>query len=208
MLAAPSPAFKPPLALPGMRIGLLGGSFNPAHAGHRHISLHAMARAGLNRVWWVVTPGNPLKSHSELAALDMRLRLADAVADHRRIDVTGFEVGLGSSFTAQTLAYLNTRFREVRFVWLMGADNLAQFHQWKNWRRIVATLPLIVIDRPGWRYRALASPAGTFIAPYRVAAEDVLGLATMMSPAWAYLDIPLSPVSSTAIRHQDPELIE
>ena len=148
-----------PAAGPGQRVGLLGGSFNPPHDGHRQISLEAMQRLGLDRVWWLVSPGNPLKSHAELESLESRLRQARSVADHPRIAVTGLETLLGTAYTAETLAYLRRRRPDLHLVWLMGADNLAGFDRWRHWRRIMALMPVAIIDRPGWRLPALAAPA-------------------------------------------------
>lgn len=189
-----------PLTAPGLRIGLLGGSFNPAHDGHRHISLEAIARLDLDRVWWLVSPGNPLKSHADLATLDARLQLAEGVAHHPRIDVTGFETHLGTSYTAETLAFLKRRAPEVHFVWLMGADNLATLHRWRQWRRILATMPVAVVDRPRWRYRALASTAAISHRASQLPEAESRGLAEATAPAWSFLSIPLSNLSSTMLR--------
>jgi nicotinate-nucleotide adenylyltransferase len=191
---------KPPLALPGMRIGLLGGSFNPAHQGHRQISLAAIARLGLDRLWWVVTPGNPLKGAADLADLAERIRDARRVAAHPRIEVTGFEAALRSAFTAETVAYLKRRFPGVNFVWVMGGDNLAQFARWRDWRRIVQTMPIAVLDRPGARHKALASPAARCFAAFRLAESEARALPLARPPAWSYLTIPLSGASSTKLR--------
>jgi nicotinate-nucleotide adenylyltransferase len=191
---------KPPLALPGMRIGLLGGSFNPAHHGHRQISLAAMERLGLDRLWWVVTPGNPLKSNGDLASLAERMRLARGVTKHPHIVVTDFEAALSSRFTADTIGYLTRRFPGVRFVWIMGGDNLMQFHRWRDWRRIAALMPIAVVDRPGMRHRALASPAARSFARARLPEAHARALASMAPPAWTYLTIRLTTASSTAIR--------
>ena len=189
-----------PMTAPGLRIGLLGGSFNPAHDGHRHISLEALARLNLDRVWWIVSPGNPLKSHQDLADQQTRLHLAAAVAHHPRIDVTGFEAQLGTPYTAETLAYLTKRLHDVKFVWLMGADNLATLHRWRHWRRILATMPVAVLDRPRWRYRALASRAALSHAACQLPETESRGLAQANAPAWSFLSIPLSNMSSTALR--------
>lgn len=195
-----APWTKLPLTAPGSRIGLLGGSFNPAHDGHRHISLVALARLNLDRVWWIVSPGNPLKSHQDLADQQTRLHLAAAVAHHPRIDVTGFEAQLGTAYTAETLAYLTKRLPDVNFVWLMGADNLAGLHRWRHWRRILATMPVAVLDRPGWRYRALASRAALSHAGRQLPETESRRLAEATAPAWSFLSIPLSNMSSTALR--------
>ena len=131
-----------------MRIGLLGGSFNPPHAAHRAISLFAMKRLQLDRVWWLVTPGNPLKNHDGLHALARARRSRAKVADDPRIDVSCLEAVIGTRYTVDTIIYLRRRVSGVRFVWIMGADNLAQFHRWEDWRRIATDLPIAVIDRP------------------------------------------------------------
>jgi nicotinate-nucleotide adenylyltransferase len=183
-----------------MRIGVLGGSFNPAHRGHRHISLAAMERLGLDRLWWVVTPGNPLKSNGELASLEERARMARSVAAHPQIVVTEFEAALPSRFTADTVAFLINRFPGVHFVWVMGGDNLVQFHRWRDWRRIFAAMPVAVVDRPGMRHKALASPAALSFARTRISEADAAKLAVMRPPAWTYLSIRLTAASSTAIR--------
>jgi len=197
------PAFIPlPPTAPGQRIGLLGGSFNPAHDGHRHVSLEAMARLELDRVWWLVSPGNPLKNHADLAAQDARLAAATKIAHHPRIVVTGLESALGTPFTAETLDFLTARRPQVRFVWLMGADNLASFHRWREWRAIMQSVPVAVFDRPGWRYRAVASRAATAFAAARLPEAESRQLAARCTPAWCFLSIPLSPLSSTALRER------
>ena len=193
-----------PHAEPGLRIGLLGGSFNPPHAGHRHVSLEAMRRLGLDQVWWIVSPGNPLKTHAGLPSIEARMALAIDVSAHPRIVVTGFEAGLGSPYTAQNLTYLRQRFPAVHFVWLMGADNLAQIHRWRDWRQIFAAMPVAVLDRPGWRHRALASPAGSLLGHRQRPERAARGLALADPPAWAFLSIPLSSLSSTELRRQRP----
>ena len=191
---------KLPPCSPGMKIGLLGGSFNPPHDGHRHISLEALARLNLDRVWWLISPGNPLKDHDDLAALRTRISDANRLTQHPHIEVTGFESLLGTSYTAETLSYLKTRAPGARFVWLMGADNLAGFHRWRDWRRIPALMPVAVFDRPGWRYRALASPAAGLLGSSRRSETESRCLATNDPPAWTFLSIPLSSLSSSAIR--------
>ena len=183
-----------------MRIGLLGGSFNPAHEGHRHISLQAIAGLDLDWVWWLVSPGNPLKSHAELAAQDARLAAAAKAAHHPRIAVTGLESALGTPFTAETLSFLTTRAPNVSFVWLMGADNLVSFHRWREWRGIMQMAPVAVFDRPGWRYRALSSRAASAFASCRLPEFESRQLAGHRTPAWCFLSIPLSGLSSTKLR--------
>jgi nicotinate-nucleotide adenylyltransferase len=190
----------PPLALPRMRIGLLGGSFNPAHEGHLHVSRIAIQRLELHRIWWLVTPGNPLKQTEGQPGQMRRMISAERVADHPRIMVTGFEAALGSAFTVNTIAFLRRRHPEVRFVWIMGGDNLAQLHRWKHWPRLFSLVPILVLDRPEARLPALASPAARTFASSRLAERCVGKLTTLEPPAWAYLSIPLSQQSSTAIR--------
>ena len=158
----------PPHAEPGQLIGLLGGSFNPPHAAHRMISETALKRLGLDKVWWLVTPGNPLKGRSELAPLAERLMLCRAMASNRRIEVTDFETDLPTSHTYSTLAFLKSRSPLVRFVWLMGADNLAEMERWQRWREIFGLFPIAVVDRPGWRLKALSSKAARAYAGQRV----------------------------------------
>jgi nicotinate-nucleotide adenylyltransferase len=189
-----------PPAAPGQRIGLLGGSFNPAHAGHRQISAIARRRLRLDQVWWLVSPGNPLKAHHDLAPLDQRLAQARRVAAARWITVTGFEAQLGSPYTVDTLAFLAARHPQTHFVWLMGADNLAQMHRWRDWRRIVTLLPIAVIDRPGWHLGALASPAARALARHRIDQRYAASIAHHAAPAWTYLTGPLSSLSSSMIR--------
>ncbi|MBJ7534665.1 nicotinate-nucleotide adenylyltransferase [Rhodomicrobium vannielii ATCC 17100] len=193
---------RPPHAAPGMRIGLLGGSFNPPHAAHRLISLNAMKRLGLDRVWWMVTPGNPLKDHRELAPLAERIARARDVSRHPKIEVTAFEAAIGTAYTAAALRHLRRRMPRVHFVWLMGADNLAGFHRWNEWETIFETVPVAVEDRPHWRHRALASPAAHRFARSRVPESYAAALPNLPTPAWAYLSGPLSKLSSTALRAQ------
>ncbi|MEZ5839210.1 MAG: nicotinate-nucleotide adenylyltransferase [Hyphomicrobiales bacterium] len=189
-----------PPVWPGMRVGLLGGSFNPPHAGHRHLSLTAMKRAGLDRVWWLVTPGNPLKDKTVLAPLDDRIAAARKLADHPRIDVTAFEASRGSAYTVDTLHYLTGAFAGVDFVFLIGADNLASLHRWRRWRDIAAMVPLIVVDRPGPGLSALAAPAPTTLARYRLDEREAARLPRLKPPAWTFLTGPRVDLSSTQLR--------
>ena len=195
---------QPPHAEAGQRIGLLGGSFNPPHAAHRLISQIALQRLGLDRVWWVVTPGNPLKAKGQLLPLAERLALCRSLARDSRITVTAFEARLEASFTAATLAFLIKRLTRTHFVWIMGADCLPQFHRWGQWREIFHMLPIAVIDRPGWHLKALSSPAAGAFAHARVPDACAAGLVVMSPPAWTFLTGPLMPVSSTAIRRGGP----
>jgi nicotinate-nucleotide adenylyltransferase len=191
---------RPPLVLPGQRIGLMGGSFNPPHKGHRLISVLALKRLGLDRIWWIVTPGNPLKVHGDLAPLPERLAAARALAGDRRLVVTDFEARLPTAYTAATLSFLKNRYPEGRFVWIMGADNLANFHRWRDWRDIFRLMPIAVIDRPGWRHRSLASKAAAAFRAGYVPEGRAARLAQLRPPAWTLLTGPLSWLSSTELR--------
>lgn len=195
-------AARLPHATSGQRIGLLGGSFNPPHAAHRLISQVALRRLRLDRVWWIVTPGNPLKDRSELLSLQERVALGREMAEDRRIIVTDFEKNLTSRFTAATLQHLALRLPGAHFVWLMGADCLAEFHRWGQWRQIFGLLPIAVVDRPGWRLRAMASPAAHSFAKYRIPEQEAQCLPFADTPCWTLLSGPLSPISSTKIRAQ------
>jgi nicotinate-nucleotide adenylyltransferase len=189
----------------GLRIGLLGGSFNPPHAAHRELSLFALKRLQLDRVWWLVSPGNPLKDTRALPALETRISAARDVADHPAIEVTGIEAALGTRYTVDTIAALRRRFPNVRFVWLMGADNLAQFHRWRDWERIARQVPLAVIDRPADSFRALASPAAQALSRYRHSEDQAAQLAGFDAPAWMFLHGMKSSISSTELRgHTKP----
>ncbi len=190
------------MAKHALRIGLLGGSFNPAHEGHRHISKMALARLGLDQVWWLVSPQNPLKDASQTADYDRRFAAAVRAAQHPRIRVTDFEQRHNTRYTIDTLRALDRAYPAHRFVWLMGADNLAGFHQWRNWRQIARTVPIAVIDRPGNATRALASPAAQQLARYRLDEGDLTLIGKTTPPAWVFLTGPLSPLSSTEIRNR------
>ena len=183
-----------------MRIGLLGGSFNPAHAAHRHISLTALKRLGLDQVWWLVTPGNPLKAGAKQPSLENRVAAAREVAHHPRIVVTGFEGARKSPYTVDTLKFLKQRFPGVHFVWLMGADNLAELHHWRDWPALFRLVPIAVFDRPGFRLKAMSSRAAQRFQFYRVDDSDAPGLASQIPPAWAILSEKLSSLSSTSLR--------
>jgi len=195
-------ALGPPPAYPGMRIGLLGGSFNPPHPGHRHIAETALRRLDLDQVWLIVTPGNPIKDHGELTALSQRLAATRATVSHPRILATGFEAALPSAYTARTLAFLRRRFPGVCFVWIMGGDNLASFHRWQEWSAIMRMMPVAVLDRPGFRYRAMAGRAARTFDFAQVDETAAPTLAAMHAPAWVYLTIPLANISSTELRQQ------
>jgi nicotinate-nucleotide adenylyltransferase len=189
----------PPNA-PGMRIGLFGGTFDPAHAAHRAACLLAMKRIGLDRVWWLVTPGNPLKDTSGLASLTERIAAARALANHPRIDVTDLEYQLGTPYTYKTVAYLVRRCPRVHFVWIMGADNLRSFHRWQRWRGIAELVPIAVVDRLGPSLYARASVAGQALGRARLPEAAAGTLPERTPPAWIYLHGLKSPLSSTALR--------
>ncbi|MFH6782915.1 MULTISPECIES: nicotinate-nucleotide adenylyltransferase [Methylobacterium] len=189
----------PPLA-PGLRVGLYGGSFNPAHAGHRHVSRLALRRLALDRVWWLVSPGNPLKDRSGLPDAAARAAAARNVAANPRIAVTDFEAGLGVRYTVETLHWLTVRHPDIRFVWIMGADSLASFHRWRGWREIAARMPVAVIDRPGYTLKAMASPAARALAASRIDESAAATLADRAPPAWVFLHGPRNSLSSTALR--------
>ncbi len=188
-----------PFARPGQTIGLLGGSFDPAHAGHVHITYEAMKRFGLDHVWWLVSPGNPLKANGP-APIGRRMVHARALLDHPRVEVTDIEAQLGTRYTAQTLAALLPMYPGVRFVWLMGADNLAQLDQWQDWRWIMDTVPVGVLARPGDRISARMSKAARVYAADRIPAQSSQKLRTAQAPAWCFVNVPMSSQSSSAIR--------
>src|SRR6201985_2094739 len=187
----------------GMRIGLLGGSFNPPHVAHRAISLFAIKRLKLDRVWWLVTPGNPLKDGGALHDLDERAEAARRMADDPRIDVSCLESVIGTRYTVDTISYLRRRASGLRFFWIMGADNLAQFHRWQNWRRIASEVPIAVIDRPPQSFRALAAPAAQALAHYRLPENKAGQLADQRAPAWVVLTGMKLNLSSTGLRNPD-----
>ena len=189
----------PPHA-PGMRIGLFGGTFDPPHQAHLGASLLALKRLRLDRVWWLVTPGNPLKNTSDLAPLPKRIAAARALRHHPRIDVTGLEAVIKTRYTYDTISWLLTRCPGVRFVWIMGADNLRSFHRWQKWRKILELVPIVVIDRLGPSLYAAASPAGNVLARVRIPEYAAASLPDRKAPAWAFLHGLKSPLSSTALR--------
>ena len=187
-----------------MRIGLYGGSFDPAHEGHLHVSTTALRRLRLDRVWWLVSPGNPLKDRSRLAPLPDRMVQAARIAAHPRIAVTGFEAALGVRFTVQTLRYLTRRRPGVHFVWIMGADSLATFHRWKGAAEIARLMPIAVIDRPGSTLTPVSAKAARRLSGARVPEVATTTLALRKPPAWVFLHGPRSKLSSTAIRAKRP----
>ncbi|GGD97106.1 putative nicotinate-nucleotide adenylyltransferase [Aureimonas endophytica] len=197
---APDPSLRMPLALPGMRIGLFGGSFDPPHPGHRLVAETAMRRLELDRLWWLVSPGNPLKRHDGLRPLAERLAASRALMPERRIDVTGFEAAHRLRYTADLIRLLARRRPHVRFVWVMGADSLRSFHLWQDWRDILRMVPVAVVDRPGATLAALHSPMAIAYRAARLAEADAALLPFQKTPAWVFLHGPRSPQSSTALR--------
>jgi nicotinate-nucleotide adenylyltransferase len=194
------PAFRLPLWMPGMRIGLLGGSFDPPHEGHRQLSLVALKALRLDQVWWLVSPHNPLKPDAPSENLAERIDAAAAIACHPRIRVTGIEASLGTTYTADTLRKLLPRLTGVDLVWMMGADNLASFHHWRDWQAIAASVPIAVFNRPGSALPALAGPAAATLATRRIPERAAASLAGSAPPAWVFLSKPHIPVSSTELR--------
>jgi nicotinate-nucleotide adenylyltransferase len=189
----------PPHA-PGMRVGLFGGTFDPPHAAHVGASLLAMKRLHLDRVWWLVTPGNPLKDTRGLQPLTSRIAAARSLTNHPRIDITGLEAVINTRYTYDTLEFLVRRCPGVRFVWVMGADNLRSFYRWQNWRGIARLMPMAVVDRMGWSLYAASGRAALALARYRVPESKAPVLAERKAPAWVYLHGLKSPLSSTALR--------
>lgn len=183
----------------GMRVGILGGSFDPAHEGHRAVSLVALRVLRLDAVWWLVSPHNPLKTRAP-SDLGRRIAAARRVAGHPRIKVTGVEAALRSRYTADTLKALAPRLRSIEPVWLMGADNLAQFHRWQRWRSIAARIPMAVFNRPGWAARALASPAAHALRESRLPERQAAALPGTPLPAWVFITRPEIDLSSTELR--------
>lgn len=192
------PARLQSLARAGARIGLLGGSFNPAHGAHLHVSLVALRRLSLDAVWWLVSPQNPLKPVAGMAPLALRLAQARKVARHPRLMASAPEMALGTRYTVDTITALRDRFPKAQFVWLMGGDSMTGFHRWRDWPRIAATVPLAVVARPGHTTRALASVAALRLARHRVQGARALFSAPL--PAWIFLQERLDPASATAIR--------
>lgn len=184
----------------GMRIGLFGGTFDPPHGAHLGAALLALRRLKLDRIWWLVTPGNPLKNTSGLAPLQKRLAAARALARHPRIDVTGIESVIKTRYTYDTIRWLKARCPGVRFVWVMGADNLRSFHRWQRWRDIAKLVPFVVIDRLGPSLYAGASAAGQALRHSRIPEHDAACLPGRKPPAWAFVHGLKSPLSSTALR--------
>jgi nicotinate-nucleotide adenylyltransferase len=187
------------------RIGILGGSFNPAHGGHRRISLGAIKALGLDEVWWLVSPGNPLKPREGMAPLIQRMASARRRTRRAPIRVSGVEREMGTRFTCDTLFKLRRRYRKNRFIWLMGSDNLAQFHQWHRWRDIARAMPIAVVARPGYNRAALAAPAMAWLGRFRRPVASMTNRADWSAPALVLLAFDPDPRSASAIRRADPD---
>jgi len=196
----PARYFRMPHAAKGLTVGLFGGSFNPPHAGHALVAEIALRRLALDQLWWMVTPGNPLKSARELAPLAERIELSEKIARNPKIKVTAFEAAHHVRYTADTLALVKARNPGVDFVWIMGADSLRDFHRWQRWREIVLTFPIAVIDRPGATLSFLSSVVAKTFDYARIDEGDAPLLARMQAPAWTFIHGPRSSLSSTAIR--------
>lgn len=187
----------------GRRIGLFGGSFNPAHEGHFDLAKTALIRLRLDLVWWMVSPQNPLKPASETEDFDERMRHTVQVARHPKFVVSDIEKQLGTTSTAETLFRLAPLLEQGNFVWLMGADSFAGLDRWINWQAVPAALPMAVFDRPGWGRRALASKPAKMFKNHQIDAEDAGMLAGLDAPAWAFIVMPQNALSSSKIRHAE-----
>lgn len=190
-----------PHAAKGLAVGLFGGSFNPPHSGHSLVAEIAMRRLRLDQLWWMVTPGNPLKSGQDQASLADRLTASETIAEDPRIRVTAFEAAFNVRYTADTVDLVLNRNPGVNFVWVMGADNLKSFHKWQRWRQIAEQIPIAVIDRPGSTLSFLSSIMAKSYDFARVDEEDAAKLARRPAPAWTFIHGPRSSLSSTAIRN-------
>jgi len=182
------------------RIGILGGSFNPAHRGHLHVSRQALDLMYLDEVWWMVSPQNPLKPSNGMADFDVRIQSAQTISQDRHIRVTDIEIELGTTYTAETLKKLKQIYPKANFVWLMGADNLIQISKWKDWQDIFRTVPIAIFTRPTYTNRALAGFAAKRFARYRVSEGQVRRLSVMQAPAWSFLNIKPDAISATRVR--------
>lgn len=191
-----------------LHIGLLGGSFNPAHAGHRHISLAALKFCGLDQLWWLVSPQNPLKSPHDYLPLIERVAQARQVAHHPKIAIMDIEKQLPSHYTVYTLKILKKRFPFCRFVWIMGADNLRQFPLWHRWREIARLVPIVICDRDNHSYRALAGKMASVYKQYRVQGRELYSISNYKPPAWGYIRMRKHPLSASFLRNQSRFLQE
>ena len=198
--APDAPPLRNEALAPGMRVGLFGGSFNPIHSGHRHVADTVMKRLGLDRVWWIVSPQNPLKSSKNTSAHARRMSQVESFVDAPRMVVSDVERRIGARYTIDTVGALRARHPDVKFVWVMGADNLAGFHLWKGWREIMALVPVAIVARPGQRLAARLGRAAAHFAHRRIPEHQARRLVEMEPPAWVYLTARLHPASSTALR--------
>ncbi|WP_309082664.1 nicotinate-nucleotide adenylyltransferase [Chelativorans sp.] len=196
----PPQYFRMPHVEKGMAVGLFGGSFNPPHAGHALVAETALRRLKLDQIWWIVTPGNPLKDHRGLAPLPHRIALSEALVGDPRIKVTAFEAKHRIRFTADTIGLVRARNPGVHFVWIMGADSLRSFHRWERWRKIAQSVPIAVVDRPGATLSFLSSTMAKAFDHARIDESDAAKLARTMPPAWTFIHGPRSSLSSTALR--------
>lgn len=186
----------------GLKVGLLGGSFNPAHAAHLEITLAALEKLELDAVWWLVSPQNPLKSTDDMAGLDHRMDSARAIATDGRIYVTDLESHLGTSYTIDTLDSIIKRLPDTHFIWLMGADNLAQFSQWKDWKKIVRTVVFAIFDRPMYSKAVEESEAAQLFRDAQIPETQAATLSSLKAPAWTFIRDTQNPLSSTKIRRK------
>lgn len=194
--------FKIPPTAPGMKVGLFGGSFNPPHSGHVHVSRIALKKLELDQIWWMVSPGNPLKNNANLLPLEERLNLCNDITTHPDIRVTAFEAKFSVRYSADTLQILTGRRPATQFVWVMGADNFGNFHHWDRWRKIAQLVPLAIMDRPGSTMSPNSTPATHALSKFRLDERDACLLADAQTPAWTFLHSPRSFLSSTQIRNK------
>ena len=190
------------MASSGQKIGLFGGSFNPPHEGHVHVAEQAIQKLKLDFIWWIVTPGNPLKDQSNLAPLGERLSMCRSLANHPGMKITAFEARISTRYTIDTLRHVKRRYPSVNFVWVMGADNLDQFHHWERWQEIANMMPMAVVDRPGSTSSRISSQAAHDLSQFRIKEESASVLAEQSPPAWSFLHGPRNPLSSTLLRQK------
>ncbi len=196
-----SPSSQPrELAFPGARIGLFGGSFDPPHQGHLHVARTAKRSLGLDQVWWLVSPQNPLKPNAPAHDFERRIAAVEAMAKDPYMFVSDIERRWALTYTADTVRTVQARWPGVRFVWIMGADSMANLHRWRDWTSIIARMPIVIVARPGTTYAARFSRAAQRYAHARVDEKDALSLPNLAPPAWTYLTAPLNAASSSAIR--------
>jgi len=192
--------YRMPYVASGMRIGLYGGSFNPPHQGHKLVAEQALKTFQLDQVWWMVTPGNPLKNNQMLKPLSMRLDASQALIQNPRIHVTAFEASIKTRFSVETIAHILRKNSQVHFIWIMGADGLASFHQWRRWRTIAAIIPLAIIDRPGYSFSVLSSQAVQCLSHFRLREKEALSLPFQAAPCWCFIHGRRISLSSTYLR--------